>query len=399
MNTVKNTETPEKTSLARDPNFQLTLTRAMLETLDLPHILYVILSGITAGDGLRFNRAFLFLVDNGGRLLSGKMAIGPRDPVEAHRIWEAMEQQRFDLETLMKRYQDYSSDTQASSLSLETSKLTYPIPLDENNTPESFRNLLRKVFVEKVPVIRNDIMVPIEDTSITLCNFLMSPLLMADNSIGVLVCDNAFNRRVLTEDDVADVLSLANLAAIAVERARLHERIRRMAERDGLTELANRRIFDQLLSSKFKEAQERNTPLSLVFIDLDDFKSINDTYGHLAGDDLLREVAAIIRSRIRRGDIAARYGGDELAILLPGATAEQAAGIAEHIRDTTASTNFGKPGDTFTASMSIGVAEMTSAHKTSSDLLAETDGAVYEAKNNGKNQVMISKQSHCHTLK
>jgi diguanylate cyclase (GGDEF)-like protein len=363
----------------------------MLETLELKRILYVILSGITAGDGLRFNRAFLFLVDEGRRSLHGQMAIGPRDPTEAHRIWEAMEQQRFDLETLMKRYEVYRSDDRAAALSREISRLAFPLPLPEPaNTPsESFVDLLEAVFARGLTVLRNNQEVVIENTGVTLSHFLMVPLRSGEVASGVLVCDNAYNRRRVAPQEVDDVLSLANLAAIAVERARLHERIRRMAERDGLTGLANRRLFDTLFKKKFDEAKQRQTPLSMVFVDMDKFKDINDTHGHLAGDDLLREVAAIIRSRIRRGDVAARYGGDEMVLVLPGATAAQAARVAEHIRATVADTHFGKE-PVFRASVSLGVASLRAEHQVPSDLLAETDRAVYAAKNNGRNRVVVS---------
>lgn len=388
MNTFVEPSKPDGKNPARDPDFQLTLTRAMLETLELKRILYVILSGITAGDGLRFNRAFLFLVDEGRRFLEGRMAIGPGNSEEAHRIWEEMKEHPFDLKTLMQRYEIFSSDERASALSREINKLSFPLPPEQNEPPDSFILLLQTVFSERVPIIRNNLEIPIESTPIKLCNLLMAPLLISDKISGVLVCDNAYNRRPVTTEDVRDVLSLANLAAIAVERARLHERIRRMAEQDGLTGLANRRFFDMVLERKFNEAGERSTPISILFIDLDDFKTINDTHGHLAGDDVLREIATIIKSRIRRGDIAARYGGDELAVLLPGATTDQAAQIAEHILTEVNSTRFGQNG--FSTSVSIGVACRNGFHTQPEDLLASTDNAVYEAKKTGKNRVVTA---------
>ncbi len=386
-NYVEQPSKPDEKSTARDPDFQLTLTRAMLETLELKRILYVILSGITAGDGLRFNRAFLFLVDEGRRFLQGRMAIGPGNSEEAHRIWEEMKKHPFDLKTLMQRYEVLYSDDRASALSREIGRLSFLLPPERNELPDSFVSLLQTVFSEKAPIIRNNMDIPIESTSIKLCNLLMAPLLISDKISGVLVCDNAYNLRPVTTEDVREVSSLANLAAIAVERARLHERIRRMAEQDGLTGLANRRIFDTVLERKFNEAGERSTPLSILFIDLDDFKSINDTHGHLAGDDVLRAIGNIIKSRIRRGDIAARYGGDELAVLLPGATADHAALIAEHILTGVNSTRFGQNG--FSTSVSIGVACRNGLHKQPGDLLASTDQAVYEAKKAGKNRVFI----------
>ena len=122
---------PEATSpsgVLRARDFSLTLTQALLETLELRRILYVILSGSTAGDGLGFNRAFLWLEDEGGRSLRGQLAIGPENHHEASRIWEAMEAERFDLARVMHQYDAFEADTGASRLARIVERMSLPLP-------------------------------------------------------------------------------------------------------------------------------------------------------------------------------------------------------------------------------------------------------------------------------
>jgi diguanylate cyclase (GGDEF)-like protein len=391
MDSTDHDKEPTDQRRLRASDFQLTLTRAMLETLELKRILYVILSGITAGDGLDFNRAFLFLADRGRRRLNGQLAMGPESRKEAFRIWEEMEAQRFDLELLMRRYESFRADPCASALSRQIIKLSFPLPLKAEPAGSSeFLAMLSKVFVEQEPLLVNGTEIDLPGTSVVLYNLVMLPLVTSEEAIGVLVADNPYNRRPVKENEVRDIRSLANLAAIAVQRARLHERIRRMANVDGLTGLANRRHFDEVLPAIFHECRQRERPLSVIIVDLDEFKSINDTHGHLAGDDLLRGVSQIIKSRAREGDLAARYGGDELIVVLPDATSEEAARVGEHIRGSVESRRFGNQREPFDASVSIGVASLDPAHHQPADLLEEADRALYRSKQAGRNRVSMA---------
>ena len=133
-----------------------------------------------------------------------------------------------------------------------------------------------------------------------------------------------------TDRDLAR--SLAAQGQIALENALLHSVVRRQAVTDELTDLANRRRFMEALQQDVARSDRLDTPLALVLFDLDHFKQINDQYGHQIGDDVLRSAAEVIRTRVRETDLAARIGGEEFAVILPGTDLSGAAALAEHLR-------------------------------------------------------------------
>jgi len=159
---------------------------------------------------------------------------------------------------------------------------------------------------------------------------LCVPIRIGDKVIGVINTEsprpNAFS-----EEDLKLLTTLAGQVATIIESARLFEETQRLAVTDGLTGLYNRRRFYELLEEEIVQAGRKGV-LSLIMLDIDDFKAYNDTYGHLAGDALLRELAQLFREGIRQGDIVARYGGEEFAVILPGTGKEEATALAERIR-------------------------------------------------------------------
>lgn len=164
-----------------------------------------------------------------------------------------------------------------------------------------------------------------------------------------------------------------------------------LATEDGLTGLANRRHFNQVLDNRFEQAKSNQVPLSLLLLDIDHFKLYNDTYGHPAGDECLRQVASLIRLSLGRPtDLAARYGGEEIAIILPSTDLKGALMVAEGIRRAVEEANIEsrltKPGR---VTVSIGVAGYTPALNAYDyqEMLVRTDRALYKAKQNGRNQV------------
>lgn len=164
-------------------------------------------------------------------------------------------------------------------------------------------------------------------------SWLGAPLLSKGEVIGMITLDrtevNAFS------EDEADIASVfANHVAIALENARLYEETRYQAVTDGLTGLYNSRYFYQMLEKELERSRRYGHRCSLIMLDLDDFKKYNDQYGHLAGDDLLRELADLICNEIRRVDTAARYGGEEFVVIVPETNGDQAAALAERLRKT-----------------------------------------------------------------
>jgi diguanylate cyclase (GGDEF)-like protein len=184
---------------------------------------------------------------------------------------------------------------------------------------------------------------------------------------------------------------ITDIAASSVEKAVLYDYERQKAIRDGLTETYNHRFFQEMLDNKIAEAQRNNEPISLLMIDLDNFKLINDQFGHQNGDMILREVGRLMKDRIRSSDILARYGGEEFAIILPKTTATEGYKLAENLRDTIESKEFISPDDIkFRITVSIGVSEFGKHAHNKPDLIAAADRGLYNAKNEGKNRTEIA---------
>ncbi|WP_332118189.1 diguanylate cyclase [Azorhizobium caulinodans] len=178
------------------------------------------------------------------------------------------------------------------------------------------------------------------------------------------------------------------------ERRALNERIYQLSITDGLTGISNRRRFDEALASLVAQHARSGKPLSVILIDIDHFKAFNDHYGHLSGDDCLRQVAAVIASLMRgESDLAARFGGEEFACVLPGLDLAGAASVAERLRSGIA--GLGIPhakvdGGHVTASIGAVCCERPMA-QTSHGLLATADALLYRAKGEGRNRVAVAR--------
>ena len=180
---------------------------------------------------------------------------------------------------------------------------------------------------------------------------------------------------------------IADCLAAALGKARDHSRLRDLALRDGMTGLFNRRAFEELLA--VEGGRRGGGPFSLLMIDIDNFKSINDRFGHPVGDEVIVAVGKAIGEECRGGDLAARYGGEEFAVLLPGAGVANATGVAERIRGRIASIGFNFSFEDFVVTGSFGVACRHEAQGCLKELVSQADGALYAAKRGGKNRVAV----------
>lgn len=169
--------------------------------------------------------------------------------------------------------------------------------------------------------------------------------------------------------------------------AQYHEEIYRLTTMDGLTQVHNKRYFDEMLEREASRAERHHKVFSLILFDVDHFKRINDTHGHLAGDAVLRQLGTLVRRRLRRDDVVARIGGEEFALLLPELTDERAATVASDLRELVASTRFLFEGAVIPVTCSFGVAQWSSHHTTVTDLVKAADERLYEAKRSGRNRV------------
>ncbi|SNB47471.1 diguanylate cyclase (GGDEF) domain-containing protein [Geobacter sp. DSM 9736] len=173
----------------------------------------------------------------------------------------------------------------------------------------------------------------------------------------------------------------------ALKNALEHSKLKELAMRDGLTGLFNRRAFDEMLDIEARRGELM--PVSLLMIDLDDFKQINDTYGHQAGDQVLARFGKILRDNCRGSDLVARYGGEEFAVMLPTTTSSIAFMIAKRLRTKLSETTFVFNDRLVRLTASIGIAYAADAAKPSSDLVRRADQALYRAKKSGKNRTCV----------
>ncbi len=183
---------------------------------------------------------------------------------------------------------------------------------------------------------------------------------------------------------------LGSQAAVALDNARLHRLVERQAVTDGLTELPNRRQFEHALAAEINRGERFGGMLALVLADLDNFKQVNDRYGHQAGDEVLRRFADVLRETVRDVDVPARYGGEEFAVLLPQTDMEGAERLAERLRQAVAERPMTtRPGALVACTASFGVASFPES-STPAALFAAADEALYRAKAAGKNRVVCA---------
>jgi diguanylate cyclase (GGDEF)-like protein len=219
---------------------------------------------------------------------------------------------------------------------------------------------------------------------------LAAPLVAEERVLGLLTLvgnpDRPFGR-----DDAERVGSLVGQGAVAIENARLHRLIQKQAKTDPLTQLLNRREFEEQLAREVERAQRFGTPVGLVVLDLDDFKLINDRFGHLAGDGVLKAAAGAIRQCTREIDQPARWGGEEFAVILPHTGLDGAARLAERLRQAIAERQIDTPdGRSVRVTASFGVAALPGSGSTQVELTAAADDAVYRSKRAGKNRVSLA---------
>jgi diguanylate cyclase (GGDEF)-like protein len=165
-----------------------------------------------------------------------------------------------------------------------------------------------------------------------------------------------------------------------------HDVVFRMAITDGLTGLANRKQLDTVLSEELPRAQRHGRSLSLLMIDIDHFKTINDSFGHVTGDSVLRGIATALQKRVRPNDKLGRYGGEEFCLVLPETSLSSAVRIAEEMRDIVANQAFAAEGQEVRVTVSIGAAAANPI-MTAEQLYAAADEMLYKAKNSGRNRV------------
>jgi len=214
-----------------------------------------------------------------------------------------------------------------------------------------------------------------------------------------VVDDGSTNGTYLNEEQINQEAMLENADRIKVgptilkylsgadAEAKYHEEIYRMTIVDGLTQIHNKRYLNEALDREVLRARRHQRDLSVLMFDIDFFKRVNDQYGHLAGDYVLRELAKIVQERIRRDEVLARYGGEEFCIVLPETPLPGAAALADDLRERVEKHVFVFQGERMPVTISIGCALMSSTDRTAAELIQRADEKLYEAKRCGRNRV------------
>jgi diguanylate cyclase (GGDEF)-like protein len=246
--------------------------------------------------------------------------------------------------------------------------------------------LTNRAFSSGMSVLENDVRnVPgyiagFKETAAEMC----IPLVFFGEKLGILAVESSAVGAFQPED-LPTLESVADMCAAAIQNARYIERAKELAYLDGLTGIFNRRFFEMRITEELERANRYTTQLSVIMLDIDHFKRLNDEFGHLLGDEVLRQVSTIFRQQVRKGDVVCRFGGEEFALLLPQTSGEQAQEAAEKLRRLVENWNF--PGVPRPVTISAGIACYPENGRTRDQIVSSADAALYSAKQTGRNRV------------
>lgn len=364
------------------------VSNAMRTTLKLDQVFYIILTALTSHEGLGFNRAMLFLVNEKDNTLEGVMGIGPHSGEEANKIWHSLSQSEMTLDDFVSAYDSFKRDPE-SKLNMIVKGMKIPLRED--------MGVLALTILEGMPfeITTDEARRKVDPEIIKMLNtnfFVTIPLKTKDKVLGAILVDNVFNKKPITKNDVRMLTMFANHAGLAIENSRLYEETVYLSNIDWLTKLWNYGRFQQLLTLEIEKARINSTTLSLVMIDVDNFKNYNDTHGHLKGDEALRNIAEIFHDKSRKCDPVARYGGEEFVIIMPNTIKDNAKLFAERLRSEVEKFYAGDtaiiPEKRLT--ISAGIASYPEDAVTKDDLISMADVALYQAKRGGKNRIYLA---------
>src|SRR5437868_15342353 len=213
------------------------------------------------------------------------------------------------------------------------------------------------------------------------------PLVSFGQTLGALLLDNV-EPKAFRSGDVQSLESVADICATAIQNANYVERVRQLAYIDGLTGIFNRRFFELRISEEFERSRRFQNGMAVIMVDIDHFKRLNDEFGHLLGDEVLRQVSSIFHQQLRKIDVVCRYGGEEFAILLSQTNLQHAVAVAEKLRRLVETWQF--PGVPRPVTISAGAATYPDHGTTRDDLVKAADAGLYAAKQAGRNRVFLA---------
>jgi len=266
-------------------------------------------------------------------------------------------------------------------------KLTPRIPTGSGIPRET--GLSARAIALGKPVAEHDVSVAsdyvpgYEETRSEMC----LPLISQGETLGVMALESA-RPKAFNSADAQPLESVADICAAAIQNARYFERIKHLAYVDGLTGISNRRLFEKVIAEEIERAQRYGNELAVIMIDVDNFKKLNDEFGHLLGDEALRQMSTIFAQNMRRSDVACRYGGEEFVILAPQTSAPHAQVMAEKLRK--AVEGFAFSGVPRKVTITAGIASYPANGRTRDELVKAADDALYQAKQAGRNRVHLA---------
>jgi len=221
------------------------------------------------------------------------------------------------------------------------------------------------------------------------------PLKAKGNVNGLIVADNIYTKKTISEEEIKFFTMLANQAGLAIENSQLYEMMVHKSHTDPVTGLWNHGLFQEKLTEIMQEAETQEFAVSLAIVDIDDFKKLNDVYGHQHGDVILREVARLFKESSRDIDYVCRYGGEEFTIILPYTSKQQSYEIAERLRSKIEQHRFPGTGadSTMNITVSIGLATVPDDASSKQELFTLADKAMYIAKFSGKNKTCLTEEN------
>ncbi len=246
--------------------------------------------------------------------------------------------------------------------------------------------LIGDIETHKKPIIRKSQRAFSKNYKTDSC--VIAPLLCQDRVIGVLNLTDKTNGGSFTQEDIVLIELFSQLVGASIGNINLFEKIQRQATSDGLTGLVNHKTFYEILEKELWRSRRYGGQISLIMVDIDNLKKINDTYGHRTGDKVIKEISTKIKECIRQIDTAARYGGDEFAVILPNTSLAEATIVAERMVDAVSHTPITWKKEQLILSISVGVGQYD-ADTTPEDITSRSDQALYAAKKGGKNTVRI----------
>jgi diguanylate cyclase (GGDEF)-like protein len=213
------------------------------------------------------------------------------------------------------------------------------------------------------------------------------PLVSFGQTLGVLVLDSS-EKGAFRTGDTQPLESVADICATAIQNAHYVERVKQLAYIDGLTGIFNRRFFELRIAEEIERSRRFGCGMALIMIDIDQFKRLNDEFGHLLGDEVLRQVSSIFHQQLRKIDVVCRYGGEEFAILLSQTNPKHALSVAEKLRRLIETWQF--PGVPRPVTISVGTAVYPDHGSTRDELVRAADAGMYAAKHSGRNRAVLA---------